>query len=49
VESKGATVDIGKEKTTIIVEPIEEPVVRPIEEPRPAEPEKTPAEEPVPA
>lgn len=40
--------DIGKEKTTIIIEPVEEPVV-PAEQPRPAEPEKTPSEEPVPA
>jgi hypothetical protein len=41
--------DIGKEKTTIIVEPIEEPVVTPSEQPAPIEPERVPTEEPVPA
>jgi hypothetical protein len=41
--------DIGKEKTTIIVEPIDEPVVTPTEQPVPSEPGKSPAEEPVPA
>jgi hypothetical protein len=41
--------DIGKEKTTIIVEPIEEPVITPAEQPVPSEPDKAPSEDPVPA
>jgi hypothetical protein len=41
--------DIGKENPAIVVEPIEEPVVRPAENPVPTEPARSPSEDPVPA
>jgi hypothetical protein len=42
-------VDIGKENPAIVVEPVEDPVVRPAEQPVPSEPVTTPTKEPVPA
>jgi hypothetical protein len=50
LEPRGVAMNIGKQRRTIYIEPIEEPAPGPVSEPEtaPAEPVETPAQEPVP-